>query len=220
MTELRDNTIPDDDIQDVCEEIAGTLEAAYDILLEIRDTALAAAIEPLDAERESLAREYAGIEEARRNLEAILPAKEREAQRAADALLLKGKRKEAEAKLAEAQEAAHAPVTMNERQREISARLEAIRSEERAIARSVFEKWLAEEVQPVIRATERGLLLTMLNGIEQSCYEFQERTGTGGSLPGEVPYRSPLLNPARFSVLTADERSPEWAAGTKWYGRR
>ena len=203
-------------VQDTAKRIADTLQAAFDILIERRETAYADAIVPLNAERESLAREYTAIDEAAHNLKDILPAKRREAQRAADALLLEGKREEAEAKVAEAQQAADAPAAMNERQREISARIEEIESEKRSIARTIFEKWLTEEVQPVVRAGEHALFITLLDGLENSLYTYQESTGTGTS----GNRQRPLIHQGTIAGLTADERSPEWQAGTRWYGGR
>ena len=46
----------DTEVRDICEEIGGTAEGAYDLLLERREAALAAAIEPLDSERRRLRR--------------------------------------------------------------------------------------------------------------------------------------------------------------------
>ena len=219
MTEQLES-LPDDEIQDTCNDLTEAVEAAFDLLHERLEAARASAVAPLEGERESLAREYAALEEAKRNLEALLPAQAREAQRAADALLIKGKRGAAESRLREAQAAQAAPAQMEERLVNLSARIESIRAEKRNIARSVFEKWFAEEAQPVIRAVENGLFITLLEGLTKSCYEFQDRTETGGSVPGEVPYRIPLITPTRFSVLTADEKSPEWKASQKWYGVR
>jgi hypothetical protein len=128
----------DTEITDVVEEIGGTLQAAFDLLIERRDRQYAAAIEPLDAERDTLELESASIGEARRNLERLLPAKAREAQRAADALMVAGRHDAAQLKLTEAEEAANAPAAMTERQREISTRCEAIDREKGAIARMSF----------------------------------------------------------------------------------
>src|SRR5271157_3509984 len=138
-------------VESLTDRINSAFDDAMAALLELRDRQYADAIAPLEAERESLGREWAGISEAKRNLEAILPAKTREAQRAADALLLKGKRAAAESRLREAQAAQAAPAQMEERLVNLSARIESIRAEKRNIARSVFEKWFAEEAQPVIR---------------------------------------------------------------------
>jgi len=208
------------EIEAIAEEITGTLETAYDVLVERLEAARASAVAPLEGEIESLAREYASLEEAKRNLESLLPAKAREAQRGADALLIKGKRGAAESRLREAQAAQAAPAQMEERLLKLAARIESVRADKRNVARSVFEKWFAEEAQPVIRAVEHGLFITLLEGLTKSCYEFQDRTETGGSVPGEIPYRIPLITPTRFASLTAGEKSPEWRASQKWYGVR
>ena len=205
--------IQDTEVQDVAEEITGTLQAAFDLLIERRETAFAEAIKPLDAERDTLEQESASIGEDRVNLERLLPAKAREAQRAADALTLAGDAEGAEAKLQEAQEAANAPAAMIERQREISARIDAVEAEKQATARRIFSTCYAE-AQSVVRAAERGLFCTLLEGLKASFYEFQERTNTGGTL--DRPY-SFLVRPSHITNLTAPERSEEWTAGNRWY---
>jgi len=201
------------EVQDLCEEIGDILQAAFDLLIGRRDRQYADAIEPLDAERDTLEQESASIGEARRNLEQLLPAKAREAQRAADALLLSGKHAAAAAKLTEAEEAANAPEAMKERQREISARIEAIEAEKQAAARRIFSTWYAE-TQTVVRAAERGLFCTLLDGLKASFYEYQERTGTGGTL--DRPHNT-LVKLSTLTDLTAPERSQEWKAGNSWY---
>ena len=195
----------DTEVTDMAEEIGGTLEAAFALLIERRDRHYADAIEPLDVERDTLEQESASIGEARVNLERLLPAKAREAARAADALLLAGKREASEAKLAEAAEAANAPEAMKERQREISARCEAIEQEKKAIARRIFESWYPD-AQRVIRAAEHGLLVILLDGVEDSMNDYQARTG------------ETLIKLFHRTNLTAPERSPEWTAGNRWYG--
>jgi len=193
------------EVVDMAEEISGTLQSAFDVLIERRDQQYADAIAPLDAERDTLEQESTSIAEARRNLERLLPAKAREAQRAADALLLAGKHEESTAKLTEAEDAANAPAAMIGRQREISARCEAIEQEKKAIARRIFESWYPD-AQRVIRAAEHGLLVILLDGVEDSMNDYQARTG------------EPLIKLSHRTNLTADERSPEWQAGNRWYG--
>jgi len=119
----------DSEISDMAEEMSGIMQAAFDLLIQRRDERYAAAIEPLDTERDTLEQESTSIQEARVNLELLLPAKAREAQRAADALLVAGNHQEATAKLSEAQDAANAPAAMAARQREISVRLDRPRKE-------------------------------------------------------------------------------------------
>jgi hypothetical protein len=209
MTGQLESLTPDIEVQNVCDEIGGAAERAYNLLLKRRKDAFAAAIEPLDAEKESLTREHGAIGEAARNLELLLPARAREAQRDADRLMLDGKHEEAAAKIAEAEEAAAAPEAMKERQREISARIEAIAGERKAIATRCFEAWYAE-LQHVIRASERGLFIELLDKTRDEMYTFQERHGLQG-----------LIKDSHLSGLTADEHSVEWKAGQRWYeGRR
>lgn len=207
MNAQLENQIQDTEVQDMAEEIGGTLQAAFDLLIERRDREYAQAVEPLDAERDTLEMESVSIGEARRNLELLLPAKAREAQRASDVLMLAGKHEGAEAKLQEAEDAANAPAAMTERQREISTRCEAIEQEKKAIARRIFASWYPD-AQRVIRAAEHGLLVTMLNGVEDAMNDYEARTGTGGT----------LIKLSHHTNLTADERSAEWMAGNRWYG--
>jgi|SRR5271157_1218565 len=203
-------------VESLTDRINSAFDDAMAALLELRDRQYADAIAPLEAERESLGREWAGISEAKRNLEAILPAKTREAQRAADALLLKGKRAAAESRLREAQAAQAAPSQMEERLLKLSTRIAAIEAEERAIAREVFERWVAGDVPAVVRAAEHALFVVVLDGLEKSFYDYQERTGTNIATNAERP----LIHLGRFSGLTANEKSPEWRASQKWYGLR
>ena len=203
-------------IEDVAGEITYAAEGAYKFLLERREAALAAAIAPLHAERLALAVEYASIGEAAQNLEKLLPSTAREAQREADRLTVAGKHKEAQAKIKEAEEAASAPATMKARQQAISARIEAIADERQVIARRIFETWYAE-CQNVVRAAETGLFITLLDGLTASFYEYQERTGTGGTIDRPFSF---LVKVGYIIGLTADERSAEWNSGSRWYGGR
>src|SRR5271157_4057038 len=144
MTEQLES-LPDDEIQDTCNDLTEAVEAAFDLLIERLEAARASAVAPLEGEIESLAREYAAISESKRTLESLLPAKAREAQRAADALLIKGKRAAAESRLREAQAAQAAPAQMEERLLNLSTRIEEIRAEKRGRARDIFNGWFAEE---------------------------------------------------------------------------
>ena len=204
----------DTEVTDIAEEISDTLQAAFDLLIERRDRQYADAIEPLDEERDTLEEESASIGEARVNLERLLPAKAREAQRAADALLLAGKHEEAAAKLTEAEEAANAPEAMKERQREISARIEEIGAEKQTAARRIFASW-HEDCKTVIRPVEHGLFVVLLDGLQKSFYDFQNLTNTAGD--GVL---NTLFRLGHITDLTAGERSPEWNSGTRWYGGR
>jgi hypothetical protein len=207
---------PDTEVQDVCEEIGGTVEGAYDLLLERRDSAYAAETKPLDTERAALQQEHASIGQATQALRELLPARARQAQFEADRLTLEGKREEAAAKLAEQREAEAAPGAMSARQREILTRIDALDSERRAVAKRIFESWFVE-CQAVVRASEHGLFCTLLDGLKASFYEYQDRTGTGGTIA--EPY-SFLVKSFYLENLTADAHSEEWQAARKWYGGR
>ncbi len=218
MTQTIEQQAQDTEIQEVCELISASAEEGFNTLLERRDDALAAAIEPLDAEEQTLRQEYRAIGEAAQNLEKLLPATSRVAQSEADRLTLAGKHKEARAKIKEAEEAANAPVAMRQRRERISQRIEAIADERQAVARRIFETWFVE-VQPVIRAAEHGLFVTLLDGLKTAFYEYQQRTGTGGTI--EKPY-SFLVKDSHLQNLTAHGKSEEWDSSQRWYngGRR
>jgi len=215
MTEQLE-VLQDREIQSIAQEISDTLQEALNILVERRDTAYAAAIKPLDSEAELLAKESSAITEAAQNLEALLPAQAREAQRQADVLLLGGKHEAAQVKMAEQREAEAAPAKMRERQREISKRLETIGEEKKGIARRTFESWYGE-AQSVVRAAEGGLFCTLLDGLRKSFYAYQESTDTGATL--DQPYGF-LVKDFILTNLTAPANSKEWRSGNLWYGGR
>jgi hypothetical protein len=215
MTEDTHLTITDS----LADAITKLFDSTLTQLVALRDERYAAAIEDLEHEAAALAKEDGQLEADIASLEAVLPSKERLTQHQIDTLLVEGKRYEVKDKLSELAAYKHKLVTKRERQKEISARLEAIGKEKRDIAKQVFEEWFAK-VQPVVRAAEHGLFIVLLNGLEQSCYEYQERTDTGPSAYGVVPYVRPLLSPERLTSLTADERSEEWRSGVRWYGGR
>jgi seryl-tRNA synthetase len=215
MSEQLESLIPDTEIADACEEIAGTLAAAFDLLLERRDTAYTLAVKPLDTEIASLRQETAAIAEARTSLEKILPAKQRTAQAEADALLLAGKAAEAEVKQQEVEEAKHALEQMHTRQQEILSRIEGIEAEKRAVAKRVFDSWFGE-CQGVIRPIEHGLFCVILDGLRDSFFQFQTETDTAEKFVGDRG----LFHVGHLADLTAPERSPEWVAGQRWYKGR
>ena len=119
-----------DSTAEMAEYIGQAIDETFAALIERRDSQYAAAIAPLDAERESLSQEHAAIGEAAQNLAELLPAKARVAQAEHDRLLLAGDREGAAVKLAEQKEAEHAAEAMRARQREIFNRLEAITERE------------------------------------------------------------------------------------------
>lgn len=201
----------DTEIEDVCEKIGGTFEQAFAMLIERRDGQYAASIAPLDAEAGELAQEHAAIEEAASGLEKLLPAKARLAQYEADQLTVAGKIEEAEAKREEQRQAEAAPAAMRERQSEIARRIEAIVEEKRTCARRLFEPWYAE-CQSVIRAAERGLFVTLLDGLWDACLDFEART-----CPQRTVSENPMVRGGHRIGLTADGRSLIWAAAQRWY---
>lgn len=224
MAEQLESLIPepeqqeqDTEVEDCAEEIVGTAEGAFDLLLERREAAFAAAIEPLDAERASLLEEHASIGEAAQSLETLLPARARQAQREFDVLTLAGKPAKAALKLEEMREAERAPEAMRQRQREIAIRCEAIEGEKKAIAKRIFESWYSA-LQSVIRAAEHGLFIELLNKALDEMYGYQDFHGLQGTLARPYDF---LVKDFHIANLTAPERSPEWQAGQRWYrGRR
>jgi len=205
-------------LEELTRQITSLFTDTLAALVEQRDSRYENEIAGLESERATLAKEYGAIEQAAGNLKLVLPAMEREAERAADALTLAGKHEEARAKIAESGKARNAPLTMKTRQQAISARIETLRKEERDIARHIFNEWY-REVQQVCRASEQGHFLILLDGLEQSFYDFQTRTDTAldrMNHPGEPG----LVYSWHIAGLTADERSAEWKAARKWYGGR
>jgi hypothetical protein len=200
-------------VAEIAERITSVFDQALTALIERRDSQYADAIEELEKESEALAKEYAQLEEDIRAIEAVLPAKERLTQHEADELLVSGKGQDAKAKLAELAEFKQKPVAMRQRQKDIVASLSDIQAEKHDVAKQVFEDWYSK-VQPVIRSAEKGLFITLLQGLEQSFYQYQASTGTGTS---DNRHR-PLVHQGHITGLTADGRSVEWAAGHKWYG--
>jgi hypothetical protein len=213
IAEQQEQEQQDTEIRDTAEKITDTLQQVFDMLVSRRDVAYEEAISALDREQAQLQQEYIAVEEAKTSLEKILPAKARIAQNEADQLAVAGKSEEAEAKRREQREAENAPARMKARQGEISARTEKISEEKKAVAKRIFEVWYCE-CQQVVRAAEHGLFCTLLDGLEQSFYEFQDRTNTGR---GPDPRDRGLFHRGYLSGLTADERSAEWRTARKWY---
>ena len=101
----------------------------------------------------------------------------------ADLLIVSGAanaKQDAKAKMDELKEIQHKPVVMRQRLGAIQDRFLSINQEKYDIAKEVFGQWYSE-LQPVVRSAEHGLLITLLSGLEESFYEFQASTGTGGS---------------------------------------
>lgn len=205
----------DSEVLTIVDEITGTLQRAFDILIKRRDETYADAIVPLNAERESLAEEHAAISEAARNLELVLPAKARIAQYEADQLTVSGKSEEAKAKLEEMETARNAPALMRARQQQIADRIDEIVKEKQDAARSIFHEWLEAEVCLVARAGERAYF-KLLREIEASCDSFQAETGTGSDI--FKPGSRGLFHWGNLLNLTGTEHSEEWATARRWYG--
>jgi len=107
------------------------------------------------------------------------------------------------------------PAVMRQRLGIVHDRVQSINQEKCDIAKQVFEDWYTK-VRPVIRSAERGLLITLLQGLEQSFYQYQASTGMNTS---DNRHR-PLVHQGHITGLTADGRSPEWEAGAHYYGVR
>jgi DNA repair exonuclease SbcCD ATPase subunit len=202
-------------ITELIEMIRDTFDETVQTLVEQRDSRYENEIAPLAREQEALIRESASIAEAAANLKALLPARERVARRAADELLLSGQTEAAQSKLTEAEQAAQAPATMKSRRRELLARLEAIDSEKRSIAKNVFQQWYAECVT-VHRAIEHAHFIVFLDGLKQAFFDFEQRTDAFAKTVGDPG----LFTAGHLTGLTSDERSPEWSSASKWYGGR
>lgn len=201
----------------MADAITKLFDTTLEQLIALRDSAYANAIGALDSELEALAKEHAQLQTAIYDIEAMLPAKARLTQHEADQLLLSGEpdaRQDAKAKMNELRELQSKPELLRLQQRECIARSEAIASEKRGVAKQVFETWYTEEVQPTVRVFERGLFITLLEGLSKGFYEFQDRVG----MSAWDNRTRPLLHQGYLTGLTAEGRSAEFAAGHKWYG--
>ncbi len=159
-----------------------------------------AAVSGLESERAALEQESAAILKAADELKLLLPAKAREAERAADALLLAGKHEEAKAKIAEQQQAEAAPAEMEQRRSAIAVRVVEIDGEKRTIARRVFQEWFPSFREPLVEAQRE--LCTALDNAWADIQRFAQETETGG-LP------RPLVTENTRLDLTARERGEE-----------
>jgi len=184
-------------------------------LLARRDAAYSQAIASLETEREKLEGEAVSLTEASANLGELLPAKMRVAQAESDQLLVQGRTVEAHAKLQEVQEAEATPARTKARQKDIAERLAAIAEEKRHAGRRIFGEW-HRECQSVIRASEHALFVTLLDGLKQSFFDFEQATGTNAQAVGDPG----LFTVAHLDSLTGPENSVEWNSGHRWYGGR
>src|ERR1700722_2619589 len=144
------------------------ITVTVDSLLQELRTTFAGAVAGLNVERVNLENESQGILKAADELNLLLPAKAREAERAADALLLAGKHEAAQAKRDEQQQAEAAPAEMEQRRATIAGRIEEINAEKSTIARRIFQEWFPQ-LRTVLVAEQQtlcGALDTAWAGIQ------------------------------------------------------
>ena len=196
------------------DDITRLFDRTLEQLVARRDARYADAIKEFERESEALAKEYGELEVGIKDIEATLPARTRLNQHDVDVLLVSGKRYAVRDKLAEIEVVKSELAAMKERLGVIQDRFLSIDQEKQDSTRNIFELWYSKTVQPTVRAAERGLLITLLEGLSADFSQFQARTGTGMS----DNKHHPLVNQGHFIGLTADGRSPEFAAGHKWYG--
>lgn len=187
------------------DDIAKLFDSTLAQLIALRDKRYNAAIKALDDESDTLAGEYGELESGIKDIEATLPARTRINEREIDELLVSGKRHEVRDKANELQLVKRELAVMKERLGVISDRFLAIANEKEGAAKAVVEGWLAKVMRPVIKVGEHGLLVTMLSGLEQSLYTYRDSTGI-------------KIHQGHIASLTSDGRSPEFAAGHRWYG--
>jgi len=183
------------------------------LLQQLRDS-YAAATSKLDGERTALEEESQAIQTAAYELRLLLPAKARTAERDADALLLAGKPKEAQAKREEQRQAEAAPAKMEERRRTISARIGQIEAEKEAQARRCFAEWY-----PRLRAALVAEQLSMCDALDASWVGICRYAGDRG-LAGQP---GGILTAGLENDLTARDRGPERAIYGRlvdWFGGR
>jgi hypothetical protein len=190
------------------------LASTVDSLLQKLRTSFAAASSKLESERAALEEESQAIQAASDELKLLLPAKAREAARAADQLLLEGKGEEAQAKRDEQQQAERAPAEMEQRRRAIAVRIGEIDLETRDTARRVFQEWF-----PGLRAAlvaEQRTLCEALDTAWAGVQRFALETGTQEGRP-------PLVSANLRTDLTARETGPEKTTFLRlldWFGGR
>ena len=190
------------------------ITVTVDSLLQQLHTTLAGAVAKLEAERAELEEESQGIQAAANELKLLLPAKGREAERAADVLLLQGKSQEAAAKIKEQQQAERAPAEMEQRCRTIVVRCGQIEAEKEAIARRCFAEWY-----PRLRAALVAEQLSMCDALDASWVGICRYAGDRG-LAGQP---GGILTAGLENDLTARDRGPERAIYGRlvdWFGGR
>jgi erythromycin esterase-like protein len=184
-----------------------------ELLQQLRDT-YTKAVSKLASERDKLEQESAEIQAAANELKLLLPAKAREAERAADVLLLAGKPAEAQAKRKEQQSAERAPAEMEQRCRAITVRCGQIEAEKEAIARRVFAEWY-----PKLRAALVAEQLESVTALDKARDGIARWAGERGlaAQPGGI------LKALWEDDLTASDRGPERPLFERlriWFGGR
>jgi hypothetical protein len=175
-----------------------TINSTVDSLLQQLHTTYTTATAELADERDKLEEESQGIQAAANELKLLLPAKAREAERAADVLLLAGKPAEAQAKRKEQQQAERAPAEMEQRCRTIAARIDQIASMKEAIARRCFAEWY-----PRLRAALVAEQLAMCDALDSSWTGIVRFAGAHG-LAGQPG-----------GIITASMRLVDWFGGRR-----
>jgi DNA repair exonuclease SbcCD ATPase subunit len=192
----------DSAVEQMAERITKTFDETLAALIERRDAAYEAAIAPLNAEIESLDSESAQIEERGQDFIKRMASAQRMKQFEADQLLIQGKDREAQAKLAELEEAKAAPAQIEQRRQEIEGRIADLEAEKNEIRKRIFWEWYGE-CQEVIRAAEKGFFFTLVDGIFESLSKFDPKQAQNANV--------------RF-YLTSPARSQIGDAATRWYG--
>jgi hypothetical protein len=186
--------------------------STVDSLLQQLRTTLAGAVAKLEAERDKLEEESQGIQAAANELKLLLPAKAREAERAADVLLLQGKSQEAAAKIKEQKQAERAPAEMEQRCRAITVRIGEIASEKKAIARRCFAEWY-----PRLRAALVAEQLAVCDALDSAWVGLCRYAGDHG-----IDGIGGVIKANMQSDLTALDRGPErvlYERLVSWFGR-
>lgn len=166
------------------------------LLIAERDAAISAAIAPLSREQEAIARESAEISEANTRFADVLPSKIRVLERRIDELIAEDKPQKAAALRAEADQLAGEIPAMERQLQELSERYDKIDHEKYDVRNRIRDNW-SHAMKLIVRAAERGLFITLLDGLSNQD-----------------------LN---VNAMTADERAQEWMRGNHWYrgrGRR
>ena len=202
-------------VEEMAARIRAGIDETFAALIERRDAALAAEISPLEGERARLETESTELLSQRDELLRRLDAVRQVCQYESARLLLDGKDVEAQGKRSEMKVAEHAPAELDERHRQISARIAAIDGEKKAIAKRSFETWYSE-LKQFIRAAEHGLFLSLLDKARNEMETYEQRHALGATL--SEPYG--FIRDHHVIGLTSPGNSPEWNSAIRWYRSR